>query len=124
VGTTTLAADGTCDTADSESATSDDCDDNDPDIYPGGPPVRIVGPQVTYHSTIQIAYDDLGTDKVVQSHDITLDEDLLFDESKIIDIEAGYDCGYSTSTGSTVLNGNLTISDGLITIQSGTLEIQ
>jgi hypothetical protein len=34
-GTTTLAADGTCDTLDSESATADDCNDTDAAVNPG-----------------------------------------------------------------------------------------
>ena len=34
-GTTVLAPDGTCDTADGESLTADDCNDSDPAIHPG-----------------------------------------------------------------------------------------
>jgi hypothetical protein len=34
---TVLAADGSCDTAEEESTTDDDCDDADPDIHPGAP---------------------------------------------------------------------------------------
>jgi hypothetical protein len=124
VGTTTLAADGTCDTAQSESTTSDDCDDSNSNIYPSGPPVRIAGPPDTYHSTIQIAYDTPETDKVLHTQATTLNEDLLFDNSSIMGIDAGYDCGYSTITGTTVVNGNVTINDGTITIQSGIFEIQ
>jgi lipopolysaccharide export system protein LptA len=38
--------------------------------------------------------------------------------------EGGYDCAYTTNAGITTIVGNVTISKGKLTVQSGTLKIQ
>jgi hypothetical protein len=88
-------------------------------------PVRILDTPPIYYSTLQSAYDDAVDGDTIQSHDQAFNEDLYIDDiddNKSVTFEGGYDCSYSTITGKTTLNGNLTISNGTATI--GNFELQ
>ncbi len=100
-----------------------DCNDNDVNIYPGGPPVRITRTS-KYYSFLQAAYDDPETadGDTIQSQAVTLIENPNFHLNKLITIQGGYDCDYSTQTGKTMLNGNMTISDGTVTMGNFSIE--
>jgi hypothetical protein len=102
----------------------DDCNDNDSNIYPGGPSVRIAGTLPEYFMSIQLAYSSPASIKVIQTQSAVLQEDLLFDVNKTVTFEAGYDCGYLYTNGKTIVSGSMTISGGVVTISSGTLELQ
>lgn len=101
-----------------------DCDDNDPNIYPGGPPVRITGGIPDYYSTLQDAFDAAVDGDIINSKDVELAEDIFLNVNISIIIKTGYNCDYTSNTGTTTINGNMTINDGTVTIQSGTLHIQ
>lgn len=85
-------------------------------------PVRVLGTPPVYYSNLQSAYDAAWDGDTIQSHDQAFNEDLYIDDNKSVTLEGGYDCYYSTITGKTTLNGNLTISNGTVTI--GNFELQ
>jgi len=99
-----------------------DCNDNDPNIYPGGPSVRMFGGIFSYFFLIQEAYDAAHTGDTIQCQDALYTEDLFFDLDKSVFLEGGYDCAYSITTGTTTLNGSITITDGAATIEN--IELQ
>ncbi|HBH62589.1 MAG TPA: hypothetical protein DDX85_12815 [Nitrospiraceae bacterium] len=98
-----------------------DCQDAD---CGGGLPVRIAGTLPEYFMSIQAAYSSPASIKLVQTQGAVLEEDLLFYMNYIVTFEAGYDCGYAQINGKTQVRGNMTISDGVVTISNGTLEIK
>ncbi len=95
---------------------SSDCNDNDLNIYPGGPPVRIAAATPVYFSTVQAAYDETDDGDTIQGQSSTLNEGLSFDLNKSVILDGGYDCGYTAVSGKTVINGSMTISGGTVTI--------
>ena len=101
-----------------------DCDDSDPEIYPGGPPVRVVGNSVTYKATFDGAYYTAFSGDTIQSKAEIFNESVDFNRSISVKIESGYDCAFATITGITIMNGNMTVSNGSVTIQSGTFRVQ
>jgi hypothetical protein len=101
-----------------------DCDDGDLNIYPGGPAVRKVGTPHTYYSIFQVAYDNTAPVATLQIQDHEFIEVLLLDDVTTVTFQAGYDCSYSTNTGTSIVTGGMTINNGAVTIESGTLEIQ
>jgi hypothetical protein len=102
----------------------DDCDDDDINIYPGGPAVRKVGTPHSYYSLFQLAYDNTAPAGTLQIQDHEFNEVLLLDDDTTISFEAGYDCSYSANMGITTVIGGMTINNGAVTIQSGILEIR
>jgi hypothetical protein len=90
----------------------------------GGAGVRIASLPPRDHVTLQEAYDDTLSDEEIRTQGITFNENLAFDLNKSIIIQAGDDCDFSGSTGSTTINGNMTISDGVITVETGTIVLQ
>jgi bacillopeptidase F len=101
-----------------------DCNDSDANIYPGGPDVRIVGTPPQYYPGIQLAYDNTVNNDIIQSRESVLNEDLLFDENNAVTYEAGYNCSFTLINGQTTVNGDMIVSNGIITIQSGTIVLQ
>ncbi len=77
-----------------------------------------------YSTSIQSAYDNAGAGETVQGRSTVIAEDLMIDANKSVAIAGGYNCDYSAITGSTTVNGDMTVTDGVITIQNGTLEVQ
>jgi hypothetical protein len=120
-----LAEGPTCTDIDDDTYTTcdGDCDDNDPYIYPGGPPVRVIGASLDYYPSLQTAYNAALEGDTVQSQDVVLIEDLSIELEKSIALESGYDCGFSTTSGITTINGNMIINNGVFSIESGTIEI-
>ncbi len=89
-----------------------DCDDSDPDIYPGGLPIRIPGTPASYFTSLYGAYSAAGELQTVQVQDSVLTEDVNFDIAKTVTLQGGYDCGFSSVTGITSINGAVALSDG------------
>ncbi len=102
----------------------DDCNDDDLNIYSGGPAARIVGTPPAYYSIFQFAYDNTAASGTLQSQDHEFTEILLLDDVKSVTFQAGYDCSYTTNTGTTIITGDMTINNGAVIIQSGTLEVR
>ncbi|MEW6599796.1 MAG: MopE-related protein [Nitrospirota bacterium] len=99
-----------------------DCDDNDNNIYPGGPAVRIANTTPEYYSTLQDAYDISQDGSIIQSQATVFTQDISFNIDKAVFFEGGFDCGFSAQTGKTVISGNLVNSDGSVTLENFSLE--
>jgi DNA-binding beta-propeller fold protein YncE len=69
---------------------------------------------------IQDAYDYVSVNNLngdtILSRDVVIDGDLYIDQPISVTLEGGYDPAFSMVTGETVINGNLTVSDGTLTI--------
>jgi len=74
--------------------------------------------------TLQAAYNAAFHGNTVQTQMQVFPETLSFNQGKSVTIMGGYDCDYLNNSGVTTISGNMTISDGMLTIQSGTVEIQ
>ena len=92
-----------------------DYDDNNPDI---GPPLRIYGAAFSYYSSLQAAYDAASDGDTIQVIAETFAEDLSIDKSKSITVSGGYDGAFSINAWNTILNGNMTVSSGVLTIEN------
>ncbi len=73
--------------------------------------------------TLQEAYDAALNGDTIQSRSIILPKDLNCNRNISITLNGGYDCSYSTNAEITTIYGKVMISDGSVTIQSGTIEI-
>ncbi len=85
------------------------------------PPVRISG--YFYYPTIQSAYDDTTDGDTIQCQATLNAGDLYIDMNKAVNLEGSYDCSYSTNAGITTVNGDMVISDGVMTIANGNIQI-
>jgi hypothetical protein len=109
---------------------NNDCDDSVVYIYPGGPEVRIIDTPTSYYwiYELQTAYNDAQDLETIQGKAATYTGNLVLDQDKTVTIEGGYtgtnNCGFTSITGKTTVNGNVTISNGTVKILSGTLEVQ
>lgn len=103
---------------------STDCDDNDPNIYPGGPHVRIKKATPYYYSALQFAFDAAIDMDIIQDQYVVLAENIFLNKNISIYLRTGYDCSYTTNPGVTIINGDVTLTDGLLIIEDGTLQIQ
>jgi len=85
--------------------------------------VRIQGVSMCYTS-IQDAYDDasVSEEDTIESGMYLFTEDLNFDTDKTVTLRGGYDSNFSTVVGKTVVTGNITITDGNVTLEN--IEIQ
>lgn len=87
-------------------------------------PARITGSNLEYFYYIQNSVNGVMDGDLLQSQNNLFVEDVIFNNTAAIILEAGYDCNYSSSTGITTISGNMIIQNGAVTIQKGTLEIQ
>ncbi len=79
-------------------------------------PARIVDTPYVYYATLQDAYDAALTGDSIQSQDVIFLGDHTFDLNKSVTITGGYSCDYSSITGTTTINGDVTIDDGTVTL--------
>jgi hypothetical protein len=80
--------------------------------------VRIYG-ATTGYASLQSAYNVVSTGKTIQSRELILSENPVFEGDKIIKIRGGYDCDFEEKTGYTTINGSLTIGgSGTITVEN------
>jgi hypothetical protein len=109
-------------------ADNTDCDDTEQEVYPGGPPVKVIGSSsTTYHTGLQTGYDAASDTDMILIKAETLNEIIDFNHQNNISvtIHAGYDCSYTANAGGvTIVTGSITTNAGAVTIQSGTLEVQ
>ncbi len=73
-----------------------------------------------YYSTLQSAYDAGGQGNTLKSQAVTFDENWTLHQDISVTIEGGYDCAYNyPPPGTTVLNGNMLVSNGSLSIGNG-----
>ncbi len=103
--------------------TTEVCDGKDNDcngaVDDGIPFVRIGS---RYYSTLQSAYNAAGEGSVIQTQDVQLIENLNANLNKTVTIDGGYNCSYATKTGWTSLQGQMTVSNGKVTVKDFILE--
>jgi subtilisin family serine protease len=88
-------------------------------------PARVLGAAITsYYSLLQDALSSAAVNDTVETRAYSFADDITFNNTATITLKAGYDCTYSTITGTTTVNGNVTINNGSIIIQSGTFEVR
>ncbi|MBI5656777.1 MAG: putative Ig domain-containing protein [Geobacter sp.] len=87
-------------------------------------PVMVRLPAISFFDTLQAAYavQPDGDSVTIQTRDVTLNEDLVFDREVAVSLSGGYDDIFTTRTGATVLNGSLTISGGTVTVNGLTIK--
>lgn len=85
-------------------------------------PVRIVRATPAYYSTLQAAYDAAADGETIQSQSVNFTEDLHSNRNISVTFEGGYNCEYTANTEKTILNGTMTVSDGIVTIEGFILQ--
>ena len=78
---------------------------------------NIVGSTSTY-SSLQAAYNAAADTNTIQGRDVTIVENIDFNIAKTVTIQGGYNCDHSAVTGKTIINGNMTISNGKVTMEN------
>jgi hypothetical protein len=85
-------------------------------------PARIVCGNPVHFSTLQASYDSAGDGDIIQSQDLVFNEDVYMDLNKSVTLQGGHSCYYSDVQGKTILNGNMTISNGTVSIENFILQ--
>ncbi len=86
------------------------------------PPVKITStvpppnPADSYFQTIQEAYNVVEDGQLVMVREMILSEVIGINQSKTVTIAGGYNCDFTSVTGKTTVNGDITISVGSSTI--------
>jgi hypothetical protein len=68
-------------------------------------------------STIQNIYDSMGS-ATMQIQALVFTGGLMLNQNKNITLQGGYDCGFTSNVGETILSDKLTIKDGKATIEN------
>jgi pimeloyl-ACP methyl ester carboxylesterase len=76
---------------------------------------RITGTPPDYHPTLTAALGAATSGKTVEARDLEFLESLNI--SKALTLKGGFILGYSTNTGYTTLQGNLTVQSGSLTVE-------
>ncbi len=79
-------------------------------------PVKIAGTTPSYYSTLQAAYDAAVDADTIQSLAVNFIGDLNANRNISVTLKGGYDCGYTSQIGNTMLQGLVTTSTGTLTI--------
>ena len=81
-------------------------------------PVHIYGIVPGNHQSLQAAYNVAAPNDLIQGQAAVLNENLLLDRPVAVTIKGGYDNNFTAVTGSTIVQGTLTIQSGTITIDN------
>ena len=101
---------------------NNDYDDTNGNIYPGGPPARVNNGSPTYHLTIQDAYNVAGDGDPVQVQAGTYTENLSIDLPKSVTVGGGYSVIFTPDSFTSIIQGDVTVSDGIITFENFVIE--
>ncbi|MBI4849375.1 MAG: hypothetical protein HY808_12515 [Nitrospirae bacterium] len=85
-------------------------------------PVRIAGAIPNYFTTLQAAYNAAADGDTIQIMSTIVTEDINMNLNKSVILEGGYDCAFTSNTGTTIFTGIMTLSNGIVTI--GNLMLQ
>jgi len=84
--------------------------------------VRIMQEPSVYYSRLQTGYDTTIEGDTVQLRAAELNEIIFLDLDKSVTIKGGYDSSFTTNSGNTIIHGNMTISDGTVSIENVIIE--
>jgi PKD repeat protein len=76
-----------------------------------------IGSTGTYTS-MQDAYNDASSGNTIQGRDVTINENINLNRPVTVTIQGGYNCDHTAVTGKTTITGNMTISDGTVTMEN------
>jgi hypothetical protein len=96
-----------------------DYDDNDITI---GAPLKIDNGTVYFYSSLQAAYDAAEDGDIIMVIFVNFVENLLVNRNISVTLQGGYNGSYSTISGDTILNGDMLVSDGTLTIENFVLQ--
>jgi len=80
--------------------------------------VKLDGSSPPYYNSIQDAYIAAGNNDIIMVQAETFTADLNINLPKSVTILGGYNCEFSSVSGITTVNGNLSVTDGTLTIES------
>ncbi len=82
------------------------------------PPVRIDGATPAYFDFLQDAYGNASDGNTIQSQTVIFYEDLNINRDILVTLKGGYDCIYNNRSGNSIIDGNLTINNGTVHLES------
>lgn len=82
--------------------------------YDAAHQVSIGGTATTYYSTIQAAYNAATNGDVIRLWATVYNESLICDRPLEVTFQGGYDSSFTSITGEVILNGSLSIANGLV----------
>jgi hypothetical protein len=77
-----------------------------------------IDPGTNYYNKISTAYQSSGSTAYIKSCNIEIIDDLSFDQKKTIRLSGGYKADFLTRSGYTVIEGKMTISSGVVTVEN------
>jgi hypothetical protein len=89
-----------------------DYNDSNPNI---GPLVKL-GSSNNYYLSLQDAYDDASDGDIIRAVAVTITEDLYLDQDKSVTLEGGYNGDFTSQSGKTTIQGNITVTKGVFTL--------
>jgi hypothetical protein len=87
-------------------------------------PVRIYAIPPIYYTTVQSAYIGALDGETIQSRDQVFTENFNVNRNILVYFRGGFDCDYTNNGGVTVINGDIILSDGILIVESGAIEVQ
>ncbi len=78
--------------------------------------VYLTSGSANYHSTIQNAYNAANNDATIKTWDVPMSETINLNRDINIQLQGGYNSGYTTQTGTTAISGSLTVSKGSLVV--------
>jgi hypothetical protein len=93
-----------------------------------GGPIRVEGGSYPYYSFVQHAINAAGSGNVFKLKAAQFNETLLATANASYTVRGGYDSSHSSITGTTQLNGSLTVQAGTLTVENldvaGTMTVE
>ncbi|RJR17616.1 MAG: hypothetical protein C4581_07790 [Nitrospiraceae bacterium] len=96
-----------------------DYNDTDPSI---GPSVKLSGTSAGYYLSLQAAYDEASNGDTIQAAAVVFNENLYIDQNKSVAIDGGYNGTFTSSSGSTTIQGNMSVAGGGLAIGNVVLQ--
>ena len=81
-------------------------------------PVRIAGGTTVYYPTLMDAYVAAGDGDTIELLSGTITGDYIINLNKPVTFSGGYNCSYTSQSGNTIINGNLQILSGSVSIEN------
>ncbi|HJV65965.1 MAG TPA: putative Ig domain-containing protein, partial [Geomonas sp.] len=80
-------------------------------------PLQVVGASITAYTDVNSALQLLANNDVIMLRDVTLSGNMSFTNGARVKLRGGYDCGFGSNNGSTVLiSGKLTVKSGTVAV--------